>query len=374
MKIIQQFFTIIFLLFLILIGCKSQCDCYQQKVSASFENRNREPWIIKLFQVDSLRTIIKENGMNAMFGWHIYISNDDTLLTFLTDDRNLIKFDIQRNTIRSKLSLSSLTQLNGTYVSYLRGDTLLQIKQKGNIYYKYVLNSQSNPKLIESFNIGDSPLFKNCDLSFIVGRQGVVYNPPFLYFKYGIQSEKDNFISNTAYVEFNTVDKTMRKMVSYPACYHCCRVYLPTSSMAILSNGQPVVMFDSFDALFFIDKNGLLKDNSPVVHRVGDSCKMQAFDESQHENLSYVRKYLAKNEVNTALLKTPANQLLVVQRQGKRTLYDESVFRIYLFDTSHNQIYSSEIPYKLSNVLEYKNGIIALNDSLNKVYYYDFKN
>ncbi|GEM_PF-3023888 len=257
----------------------------------------------------------------------------------------------------------------------MSSDTLFTIQWKDRTYLKrYRLNEGQGLQLVDSVDFGTYPEFKNCNLSFVIGKRGLLYKYPYLYFQYS-HSKNDNYLDDKAFARFNVVDKSLTKIINYPSCYYCSYIYLATGNIAVSGNAEPVVLFDYYDALIPETKQGYIE--YPLRHSVSRPCAMFGYDESKKGNIAYVRRYLNKNELNMALIPTKQGNWVALQRLARNSFYEKPVYQVYVFNNSFKQLSVDTIHYKLSHdpfIAPYKDGFITINDSLNKIIYYEIRN
>lgn len=353
-------------------GCARpyDCDCYIDSPPTAFQNSGIKPWTVKSFEAFDLRATLIRTGFNPMYGWVVNETQRGSFLTFLTDHRVLESYCIETAKFDTALSLEKIPGMDGAFVTLFQGDTLHVISQSDARYSRYLISHKA-VTILDTFDLGHKRALKNAMISFIVGRQGMAYQFPLVFLKYGVHSERTNFIDRSAYLAFNIQTKSIEKLIPYPTCFYCSGTYLPTSTFVPNPPGGLVVVFDYIDSLYFYDHGGKLLFSKPILHPPGDTCTRVTFQRSKSHNLAYIRKYISKNEVNIFLGKT-SSEFISIQRMGKANLHQKDAFQVFVFDSAGNQIYTEKLPSNLKSFVGYKNGFLGLNDSANRILYYDF--
>lgn len=329
----------------------------------------KRPWKISQIKLDSLSSLIRKEGYSPLFGFHLNTSGDSTWFTFLSKKDSIVRFEIEHNYKRSNINFNPIISSNEYYTSLIRGDTIHILNQKRNVYYQYRITISNEKKLIDSFDFGKNKMFKNCNVNLLVGKPGLTFKWPYVWFQYG-HLRKKYYIDKKAYFKINLLDRTLKKVIDYPKCYYCCYQYLPTSSLIISDNNETVCVFDYYDKLFVSNETKQMEKIINIEHK----CKMVAYDKTKERNLAYTKKFLENEEVNIGLFKLYNNQVILLKRNSKQKILDLPKYSIYLFDENYNQVFSEEINENLGDfpkVFEYKKGILLFNESLNTANYYE---
>jgi hypothetical protein len=368
----NHFRTLLFpvLFALILTACKSACDCYADKGIGEKKNSVEQPWVVREINTEGLAALVMEKKYNDLFGFHLFKKEQDYLFAFVSAEDSLIIYDLANKKKIGETGFQEIIKGRSYYNALFVSDTLYLVDTWQKRYYRFILQHDWEPVLLDSADINGYENAQNCELYPHLWGHGLTYRYPDLLIHYGAVNKK-NYIDTKAYLKINTVNKSILKIIDYPACYHCSFVYDNGSSVIFRDNGSVACLFNQYDQLYLWGSEETAGKSFSLIHK----CGYWTFKKNAEQNLAYVRKYEANGERNMNLFNISDRYYTALKHNAKPDINSKNQTSVFVFDSSFNQVYSTIIshPLFMPAIFNYKDGLLFFNDSLSKAYYYDFR-
>lgn len=368
----NHFRTLLFpvLLALILTACKSACDCYADKGIGEKKNSMEQPWVVREINTEGLAALVTKKKYNELFGFHLFKKGQDYLFAFISAEDSLIIYDLANKKKIAEVGFKRIIKGRSYYNALFVNDTLYFADTWQKRYYRFIMQHDWEPRLLDSADIKGYENAENCELYPHLWGHGLTYRFPHLLIHYGTVNKK-NYVDTKAYLKINTVNKSIEKAVDYPDCYRCSFVYDNGGSVIFSDDGSIVCLFNQYDQLYLSGDEKTDRKSFSLIHK----CGYWTFDKNSEQNLAYVRKYEANGERNMNLFNIADSFYVALKHNSKPDINSKNQTSIFVFDSSFNQIYSTVISHSLfmPAIFNYKEGLLFFNDSVSRAYYYDFK-
>jgi len=318
--------------------------------------------------VQYLADAFKETGMYFNTGFHFYKRGQANYFGYLNASKDSLVFINLLLNETKKISTAHFIDKNQKYTLRIINDTLHLVNTKTYTYSQVLIDSDFTLRSIKTldlkFAFNSKKYFVNTNVAI---DKKLIYEHPYLFLTYGNFKTKNNADSK-AIMKINLETKTSKKILNYPAKYQTCDMFHFYSAIENISDSTFVLVFQKMDFLALVNKRSNNYDK--VVDSFFNS-QFMCYNSSKEENLAYTSKFFDNDESNDNLIYSNNNLYLIKQlRKAKRT--DPPKVAILIFDNLlafKSTIFADRLLARLS--FPYNKGVAILNDSLNKVHYYD---
>lgn len=302
----------------------------------------------------------------------LYEKNKKTYLLFLTRNFELTYVNINDTNEIFQYDISTIIGRPTSFESHVNNDTIYfwNHNQKLLSVFKIVNNNEIN--FLNLYDLSRLLDWKYYYIKYQNRNTFKVINNC-LFLSYGILNNPPSYLDNYAFMKINLLDSnkisTPHKIGIVPKYYINGNRYLYDIYLNNIDSNNIVLFYQSSDSVYALDLNSKILKSL----KFSSDSHFPNFDRNREQDLSYVRQYSQLTEVNEFALKY-SNSYLIAKRKERNDYQEEKMFTIYIFDSvlMNKKILTCEKLISPSNLYKYKSGIVRLDTTTSKAYYYEY--
>lgn len=328
--------------------------------------------------VSHIRREILQGSYYTNFGFHFFSRNDSFYICYMNPSKDsLIVLNIFDSLKIYKRGLSLGFDRKSRFWGKVKNDTIhiLSLKSMKELeevkYFRMHLKSNFDIHLVDSFILCD---FVDCKRYFFNSNtyieKTLEFNYPEIYISFG-QFGRKILNNSKAIMVINVSTGTTQKILDYPARYHSCITYPVPITMLQLSDSNTIIAaFSKHDKLFRVNlhDHGILESEQPAF-----KSQFDCFEKKNLSNLAYANKFGIIDENNFNIL-VQQNKIFLIKRLRRTAKQEKEHAAILQFNDKlkYESVYFPKEALITPFSFNYRSGIAFLNDSINKVLYYNF--
>ena len=311
----------------------------------------------------------QKTGMYFNTGFHFYKKGSKSYISYLNAFKDSLVFINVFEKEIQKIPINTFIDKNQKYTLRIIGDTIHLINTGTYKYKQLIIDTNLRLKIIREYDLNyafsSKKIFLNTNL--VIDKK-IIYQSPYLYLTFGNFTTRNNADSKIM-MKIDVEKKKEVKILKYPYQYKSCDMQNFYSIVEDVSDSIFALTFQKMNFLALINK----KEGKAIKMTENFfNSQFMCYDQKQEENLAYTSKFFDSDESNDNLIYSNNTFYLIKQlrRENKSAVRK---IAILVFDSKLNYktaVFGNKLLARLS--LPYHSGIAVLNDSLNRIHYYDF--